>query len=60
MTETINIPKEEYDYLKRCEHIIREIEEDETLTEEEIKLIEIAKKGRRLSKEEFLEKFRKL
>jgi len=58
--EEITIPKREYNYLKKCERIITEIKEDETLNEEEIKLIEIAKKSKSLSKKEFLNKFSKL
>jgi hypothetical protein len=60
MDTTITIPKDEYNFLKKCEQIVKEIEEDETLSEEEIRLIEVAKKSKRLSKEEFLDKFKKL
>ena len=60
MTETIIIPKREYNFLKKCERIVKEIDEDETLSEEEINLIEVAKGSKRLSKAEFLDRFDKL
>ena len=60
MDNTVTIQKQEYDFLKKCEQIVNEIKEDESLSEEEINLIEEAKAGKRLSKEEFLNKFNKL
>lgn len=60
MAETINIPRQEYNFLKKCERIVKGIEEDETLNEEEINLIEVAKGSKRLSKTEFLDGFNKL
>lgn len=60
MDTTITIPKEEYEFLKKCEKIVKEIKEDESLSEREISLIEEAKAGKQLSKEEFLHKFDKL
>ena len=60
MKDKITISKEEYEFLKECEHIVEDLKEDETLSEEEIKFIEFAKRSRRLSKEEFLDKFNKL
>ena len=60
MDGTITIPKQEYNFLKKCEQIVSDIKEDESLSEEEINLIEEAKAGKRLSKEEFLNKFNKL
>jgi|TARA_B100002003_G_C14002699_1_gene484012 hypothetical protein len=57
---SVTIPKQEYNFLKKCEKIISEIKEDESLSEEDIKLIEEAKAGKRLSKTEFLDKFDKL
>ncbi len=60
MDATITIPKEEYNFLKKCERIVSEIKEDESLSEKEIKLIEAAKASKRLSKSEFLAKFNKL
>jgi len=60
MDTTITIPKQEYNFLKKCEQIVSEIKEDESLSEEEINLIEEAKGGKRLSKSEFLNKFNKL
>ena len=60
MDNTVTIQKQEYDFLKKCEQIVNEIKEDESHSEEEINLIEEAKAGKRLSKEEFLNKFNKL
>ena len=60
MSNAITIPKSEYNFLKKCEKIIKRIKEDNTLREEEIKLIEEAKRSERLSKAEFLDRFEKL
>ncbi|MBS3131708.1 hypothetical protein J4212_04715 [Candidatus Woesearchaeota archaeon] len=60
MSTTISIPKREYDYLKRCERIVKGIEEDESLSEEEISLIEAAKQSKSLSKGEFLSEFKEM
>lgn len=60
MSTTISIPQEEYNYLKKCENIINEINEDESLSEDEIRLINDAKKSKMLTKEEFLEKYKEL
>ncbi len=60
MTQMVTVPKEKYEFLIKCEKIVREIEEDHSLTEEEIKLIEQAKKSKLLSKDEFLTKTRAL
>ena len=60
METIVKIPKQEYDFLKKCEKIVNDIKEDETLSEEEINLIEEAKAGKRLSKSKFLDKFDKL
>jgi hypothetical protein len=58
MNETVCIPKEKYDFLMKCQKIIREIEEDNSLSYEEIKLIEKAKKSRLFTKNEFLRMMR--
>jgi hypothetical protein len=60
METIVKIPKQEYDFLKKCEKIVSDIKEDESLSEEEINLIEEAKAGKKLSKDEFLGKFNKL
>jgi hypothetical protein len=60
METIVKIPKQEYDFLKRCEKIVSDIKEDESLSEEEINLIEEAKAGKRLSRNEFLDRFNKL
>jgi|TARA_Y100000034_G_scaffold109960_1_gene141692 hypothetical protein len=60
MAEIIKIPRQEYNFLKKCERIVKEIEEDESLNEEEINLIEISKDDKRLNKDEFLDRFNKL
>ena len=58
MAGTITIPKQKYEFLIQCERIVKSIEEDHSLNEEEIKLIEKAKKGKFLTKNEFLKKIR--
>jgi len=60
MSTTISIPKREYVYLKKCERIVKEIKEDDSLSEEEISLIETAKQSKSLSKDEFLSKYKEM
>ncbi len=60
MSDAITIPKSEYNFLKKCEKTLKSIKEDDVLREEEIKLIEEAKRSKKLSKAEFLNRFDKL
>ncbi len=56
MTETVTLPKKEYESLKHKAELLDNIIETEELTVDEIKNLEEARLGKSLTEEEFLKK----
>ncbi len=58
MGDTVVLPKEEYDALKRKADLFDHLVENEELTKEELASVENAMKGPFLTKSEFLKRHR--